>query len=60
LVRSPYAKHQFSFLLLTNWAKMPPYESIGFYEAKDGIGETIFKNLNEITMKRSGDENTKH
>jgi len=45
LIREPYYKHQWSFLLGTNWASFPAYKSIGLYSIDSKEGQEILEKL---------------
>ncbi len=54
IVREPYGKQQWSFLLGTNWADFPSFEKIGMYRTRTLEGNQIFSKLNR-TAKEEGD-----
>lgn len=55
IVREPYGKQQWSFILGTNWADFPGFEKIGMYRIATSRGNQIFTKLNN-TAKEEGDE----
>lgn len=55
LIREPYGKHQFVFLLGTNWVNFPSFKKIGMYPIDSKEGEIIFKYVNYTTKEREVD-----
>jgi hypothetical protein len=45
LVREPYGKFQWTFLLGTNWDKFPEYRKIGLYRLSSPEGQAILERL---------------
>ena len=52
IVRQPRDKHQWTFLLATNWTNFPVFESIGFHRTDSEIGQEIMHRLNTTTKER--------
>lgn len=51
LVRKPVEKHQWTFLIGTNWADFPKWEKSGFYKINEPIGESILERLNHTSKE---------
>ncbi len=45
LIRRPYDKHQFTFLLATNWMGFPEFKKIGMYDITSPEGKEIFNSI---------------
>lgn len=52
IVRQPQDKHQWTFLLATNWTDFPVFESIGFHRMDSAIGKEIMHRLNTTNKER--------
>jgi three-Cys-motif partner protein len=52
LVREPHDKHQWSFVLGTNWANFPALEKIGLYKSHSEKGRQIIQVLNLTHKER--------
>jgi hypothetical protein len=46
IIREPYGRHQWSFILGTNWPSFPKFEKIGFYKLESKEGREIFNKIN--------------
>jgi len=46
LIREPYARHQWTFILGTNWYGFPEFEGIGLYHVRSKRGNEILEELN--------------
>lgn len=46
LIRKPADKHQWTFLVGTNWAHFPTWEKQGFYQVSSSCGQSILERLN--------------
>lgn len=52
IVREPQAKHQWTFLLGTNWTNYPAFEKLGFYNINSTEGINIMYKLNYTNKER--------
>jgi hypothetical protein len=52
LVREHCGRHQWTFLLGTNWADYPDWQAGGFYKMKSPAGERIIQELNYTNEER--------
>lgn len=46
IIREPYGRHQWTFLIGTNWTDFPVFERLGFYRWDSPKGKEIFAKLN--------------
>ncbi len=49
IVRSPVGKHQWTFLVGSNWMNFPEWKKQGFHRIESPIGQEILRNLNYTT-----------
>jgi hypothetical protein len=52
IVREPMDKHQWTFLIGTNWTNFPVFERIGFHRADSSQGIAIMHRLNTTNEER--------
>ena len=52
IVREPQAKHQWTFLIGTNWIDFPAFERIGFFKTTSGRGQEIMRRLSYTNEER--------
>lgn len=55
IIREPQAKHQWTFLLGTNWTDFPEFEAIGFYRMDTERGKEILHRLSTTNKERIED-----
>jgi len=57
IVREPYGRHQWTFLIGTNWTKFPEFKQVGFHRIDRPEGEKILARLNytNMEMRTNGD-----
>jgi len=58
LIREPFGKHQWSFLLGVNWADFPEFKKIGFHKTTSTQGQSILNKIN-YTAKELKEKNIK-
>ena len=56
LIREPIGKHQWTFMLGTNWKKFPEWKKEGFYRIDTEEGQRVFRRLNWTAGEREGTE----
>lgn len=59
LVRRPQDKHQWTFLVGTNWENFPAWENRGFYSASHGIGKSILERLHYTASEYKAEKEPK-
>lgn len=52
LVRENHGKHQWTFLIGSNWKKFPEFKNIGFWNIQSREGNEIFSNLNSTAREK--------
>lgn len=58
VIREPKDRHQWTFLLGTNWDAMPDFRKIGFYNAHSPEGLEILTTLNNVRTQEEPEEAT--
>ena len=54
LIREPMGRHQWTFILGTNWKGFPQFEKIGLYQVTTEKGQEILKRLNYTNKELGG------
>jgi len=61
IVREPCGRHQWTFLLGTNWTNFPIFETLGFHRIDSAIGKSIITKLNYTNEEmKDGEAITSH
>jgi hypothetical protein len=55
IIREPFGTHQWTFILLTNYAEMPEYKRIRFFATDKEPGKTFFNRMNLTERERCDD-----
>lgn len=58
LIREPFGKHQWSFILGVNWEEFPEFKKIGFHKTSSTQGQNILNRIN-YTAKELNDRGIK-
>lgn len=56
MIREPYGKMQWSFILATNWVNMPQFKKIGMFPITSSEGSEILKKLNNTNGRVYADK----
>jgi three-Cys-motif partner protein len=60
IVREPYGRHQWTFLIGTNWTDFPVFEGLGFHRLDSPEGKRILAKLNYTNLEMKTYENCGH
>lgn len=56
IIREAHGKHQWTFLLGTNWDSMPEFKKLGFHLATSSRGQEIMESLDKTKAEVLGEE----